>query len=178
MKIALCGQLGAGCTEVAQILAAKTGAAVVNSETAIRGIATGTTRTFMELQRRIASGEVDIDRLIQSQLQEIADENEKVIVEGRSGFMLLDDESFFKVLLVSPEETRAKHIMERRHVTLDEAKAEIRHSDHERKGLAERFFNKDWLSPTNYHMVLNTGLSTFELAANLVLESYEAHAGR
>lgn len=177
LKIALCGMLGAGCSEVAQILTAKTGATVVNSETAVRQVVTDTTKSFREFQRRVVSGEVDIDRLIQSQLQEAAVENENLVVEGRSGFMLLDDQSFFKVLLVAAEETRARHIMERRSVTLEEAKAEIRHSDAERRALVERFFNKEWLVPTHYHIVLNTESLSFDVTASLVMEGYKAHVG-
>lgn len=178
MRIALCGQLGAGCTEVGQGLGTRTGVKVVNSEAIVRQLAIGTAKSFRELERRVVSGEVDLDTLVQSQLQEAAEENRDLIVEGRSAFLLLDDRSFYKVLLVAPQETRAKHIMARRRITLEEAIAEIRHSDAERKALVERFSNKEWLSPANYSMVLNTGTSTFDVIASLVLDGYKASTTR
>ncbi len=170
MHIAICGELGAGCTEVAQSLSKKLGLKYVSSSEIVKALVAEFRESFHDFEEKVRSGEVDLDMMMDGQLDEIMEEGD-VMVEGRSAFMLLDEKDAFKVLLVSPKEERAKHIANIRGITVEEAMKEIEYSDKERKNLAERLFDKDWLDPHNYDIVVNTGSKNFEDVAQLIMKA-------
>ncbi|MCS7119820.1 MAG: cytidylate kinase-like family protein [Nitrososphaerota archaeon] len=173
MIIALSGELGAGCTEVATILSTKLGINFINSAAIIKSIVVEfrgvhPTESFMEFEQHVASGEIDLDKMIRSKIDELIKRGD-LIIEGRSAFMLLDKPNVFKVLLVAPKEKRVRHIAKARNITIEEAEEAIRVSDSERKHMVEKLFKKDWLDPNNYDLVINTGTRTHEEAADLIL---------
>ncbi len=175
MLIAVCGQLGAGCTEIGQMLAKKLGLKCISSSDVVKAIVTNFRDSFAEFEQRVRSGEVDIDVLIESKLKEFLDQNHgKTLVEGRSAFMLLNTPDTFKVLLVSPKEARAKHIAKRRNIPLEEAEREIRHSDSERRNFVERLYDKDWVDASNYDVVLNTGHRDYKDITKILLATIKA----
>lgn len=173
MKIALAGQLGAGCTEVASLISEKTGVKVFNSETLIRKLIVDLGTSFRNLQEYVASGEVNMDKILDSLVLDIINAEEDVVIEGRSAFFLLKREDVFKVLLVADDDFRAERVSNRRGITLEEAKEDIEHSDEERRNLVKRFHNVDWLDPKLYDLVINTSFREMEDIANLVLKAYE-----
>jgi len=173
LKIALAGQLGAGCTEVASLISEKTGVKVFNSETLIRKLIVDLGTSFRNLQEYVASGEVNMDKILDSLVLDIINAEEDVVIEGRSAFFLLKREDVFKVLLVADDDFRAERVSNRRGITLEEAKEDIEHSDEERRNLVKRFHNVDWLDPKLYDLVINTSFREMEDIANLVLKAYE-----
>lgn len=172
MKLALAGQLGAGCTEVASLIAEKTGCKVVNSETVIRRLVVEMGESFATFQEHIRSGEINLDRMLESFTLELANAEEKVIVEGRSAFFLLPRENYFKVLLVADREFRAKRISERRGISLQEAEREVERSDEERASLVRRFYGLNWLDSSLYHLTVNTRYKDMSSIAKLIIEAY------
>lgn len=175
MIIAVCGQLGAGCTEIGQLLAKKLGLKCISSSDVVKAIVTNFRNSFAEFEDRVKSGEVDIDVLIESKLRDFLNQNHgSSIVEGRSAFMLLNTAEAFKVLLVAPKEARTKHIAKRRNIPLDEAEKDIRQSDSERKNFVERLYDKDWIDASNYDVVLNTGYRDYKDITNILLATIKA----
>lgn len=170
MNVAVCGPLGAGCTEVGQLLAKKLGFKCVSSSDIIKVIVSDFRESFGEFELRVRSGEVDLDKMIDSEIDDILKHGETV-VEGRSGFMLLDNPAVFKVLLVAPSTKRAEHIAKRRNVTIEEAKEDIEKSDKERKSMVERLFNMEWLDPSNYDIVVNTGPKSYEDVSEVLVKA-------
>ncbi|MCD6444190.1 cytidylate kinase family protein [Candidatus Bathyarchaeota archaeon] len=173
LKIALAGQLGAGCTEVARLISEKTGVKVFNSETLIRKLIVDLGTSFRNLQEYVASGEVNMDKILDSLVLDIINAEEDVVIEGRSAFFLLKRKDVFKVLLVADDDFRAERVSNRRGITLEEAKDDIKHSDEERRNLVKRFHNVDLLDPKLYDLVINTSFRDMEDIANLVLKAYE-----
>lgn len=173
LKIALAGQLGAGCTEVARLISKKTDVRVFNSETLIRRLIANSGTSFREFQEYVASGEVNIDKLLDSLVLDIVDAERNVVIEGRSAFFLLNRRDVFKVLLVADDDFRAERVSSRRGISLEEAKENIKHSDEERRNLVKRFFDVDWLDPKLYDIVINTSFKDMETVANLVIKAYE-----
>jgi cytidylate kinase len=129
--------------------------------------------SFKEFQQHIQSGELDLDKLVDSEIEELLEEGD-LIVEGRSAFMLME-RNIFKVLLVASETFRAKHIANRRNITIDEVNEILRISDDEREHLVNRMLKKDWLDPHNYNLVVNTGLRSFEETADLILKAMQTN---
>jgi len=130
--------------------------------------------SFAEFELHTKSGEVDLDKMIVGELSDTLNLGD-VIVEGRSGFMLIEDVKTFKVLLVASEDECANHIATRRGIGKDEALRTVQSSDKERKHMVERLFNKDWLNPGNYTLVINTRGRYFEEAADIILHALKLH---
>jgi len=175
MHIAVCGELGAGCTEVGQVLSKKLGLKCVNSASIIRSMVADfrgvhPNESFQEFEQHVRSGEVDLDKMIDSKIGELLGQ-EDTIVEGRSAFMLLDNKDVFRILLVAPAAKRAHHIAQSRNITVDEAEEAIRVSDSERKQMVERLLKKEWLNPLNYDIVINTELRSYEETADLIVKA-------
>ncbi len=161
MKIALCGYLGSGCTEVAQILASKFELETFNTSSIVASI-----KDFESLSR---SGEIDLDMVIKTRLEEILKQDD-VIVEGRSAFMLLDRKDVMKIFLNAPLGERIKHVADRRGISIEEARDDVKRSDEERNQLIQIFFKKNCPDVTNYDFSINTSSKTFSKVADIIAE--------
>jgi glucuronide carrier protein len=175
MHVAICGELGAGCTEVGQILSQKLNRKCINSSEIVRSLVLDfrklhPSESFKEFERHVHSGEVNLDKMVEGKLHEIL-ENGNIVVEGRTAFMLLREKDVFRVLLVAPEEVRASHIAKRRGIPINEAFDILQESDNERKHMVERSFKTNWLDPHNYDLIINTASKTYEEVADLILRA-------
>ncbi len=160
MKIALCGYLGSGCTEVAEILASEFGLETFNTSKILESI-----KDFDSLSK---SGEIDIDEVIKNKLDEIL-KNDNIIVEGRSAFIILDEKGVVKIFLNASFEDRVKHVAERRGISIDDAKDDVRKSDEERDHMFQRFFGKNCTDVSNYDFALNAGSKTYSRVAKIIV---------
>ncbi len=156
LKIALCGYLGSGCTEVAEILASRFKLENFNTSSIIRSI-----KDFESLSK---SGEIDFDVIINTKLNEIL-KRDNVIVEGRSAFMLLDRKDLIKIFLNASLEDRIKHVAQRRGVSIAVARDDVQRSDEERNQLMQRVLEKTCLDVSNYDLSLKTNAKTFSKVA-------------
>ena len=175
MHIALSGELGAGCTEVGQILCKELKTKCISSADIVRSIvldarAVHPTESFYEFEQHVRSGEVNLEKMMIGKIDELLEAGD-IIVEGRSAFMLLNRKEVFKVLLVASQAVRIGHVAERRNITAEEAREAVRVSDSERKHMTENLFRKNWLDPHNYDLVINTDLRSHKQVANLIFEA-------
>lgn len=161
LKIALCGYLGSGCTEVAEILSGKLNLEVVNTSKILTTI-----KDFETLSR---SGEIDVDTVIKSKLEEIL-QRDNIIVEGRSAFFLLDRKDMIKIFLNASFEERVKHVASRRGISLDEAKEDVVRSDRDRNNIVKRFFKKDAPELSDFDFVIRTNMKTFATIADIIID--------
>jgi len=161
LKIALCGYLGSGCTEVAEILAGKLGLEVINTSRILTTI-----KNFEALSR---SGEIDVDLLIKDKLDEIL-RRDNIIIEGRSAFFLIDRKDVIKIFLNSSFEERVKHVASRRGISVDEARQDVERSDKDRNGILQKFFKKDRVDPSDFDFSIKTNSKTFARIADIIAE--------
>jgi len=161
LKIALCGYLGSGCTEVAEILAGKFGLEIINTSRILTMI-----KDFESLSR---SGEVDIDLLIKNKLDEIL-QRDNIIVEGRSAFFLLDRKDLIKIFLNASLEERIRHVASRRGIPLDEAREDVERSDMDRNSILKRFFKKNEIDPADFDFSIRTNSKTFARVADIIAD--------
>ena len=97
-----------------------------------------------------------------------------VVLIGRGSNMILKDmQGALHVNLQAPSELRAKIIMEREHLTLEEAEKFIADRGKARATYYKKFFKVDCDDPTLYHMVINMGVLSVKTAAEIV-----AHAAK
>jgi len=161
MRIALCGYLGSGCTEVAEVLASEFGLQTFNTSKILESV-----KNFNSLSR---SGEIDMDEVVTKKLDDIL-KSDNVIIEGRSAFLALNTKGIIKVFLNTPIEDRIKHVAERRGIRADKAKDDIRRSDEERNHLLQRSLGKDCVDVTAYDFTLNTSSKTYSRVAKTIAD--------
>jgi len=166
----LCGQLGTGCTEIAQIISSRMKIPVFNTEKLLHHLAADLELSFTQLATKATSGEVELDESLSSLVSGfIRDKHiEKIIIEGRTAFMVLLEPATLKVLLIAPEYVRAYHIAQRRDISYERAQEATRVSDDDRAQLVRRLWKVDWLDPSLYDLIINTGAWSYEQAADII----------
>jgi len=165
--VLVAGLLGAGCTSVAQELSKALGWRVVNSELIIREIASEKRLSFSALSALARDGEIDLEDVIRSVALDYVNEG-NVIIEGRTAFMVLDRPVLLKVFLYADEGVRAERVAQRRRVSLEEAREEVRRSDEDRERLVRRLHRKSMMDPSLYDLMINTTGLTFKEVASLI----------
>jgi cytidylate kinase len=198
MLITLSRQYGAGGSAVAQTVADTLGWAVVDNEF-IEAVSrqAGMSReavaereergpTFAERLARALAASPEVP-LIPAAPSENLDESalvkatETVVAEiarmgravlvGRAAVAVLGRHpDALHVLLVSPRPYRVRVVMQR--LGLDEkgASKAVHDTDHRRARYHKEFYQRDWLDPLNYHMVLNTELLGLQGAADVIVK--------
>jgi len=92
-----------------------------------------------------------------------------VIIVGRgSNFITAKLKNVFHVRLVAPIENRIKHIQDIFNMEKKEAEYYLKREDIDRRNYAKTYFSKDIEDPTLYHLVINTGKTSYETSAELM----------
>ncbi len=111
-------------------------------------------------------------------LKELA-ANESLICIGRAAdFILKDNERLITIFLHAPMENRIKREMEL--TGYDAAKAEqyIIKTDKYRREFYKYHTGRDWESPYNYDLCLNTGVFTYEECVDIILNYITKRFGK
>jgi len=161
LRIALCGYLGSGCTEIAEILASKFALEIFNTSAVLASI-----RNLESLSR---SGEIDIDMAIKTRLEE-ALKRDNVIIEGRSAFMFLDRKDMMRIFLNASLEDRVKHVANRRGIPVEAAREDVERSDKDRESLVQRFLRKSRFEATDFDFSINMDSKTFSNIADIIAQ--------
>lgn len=124
--------------------------------------------------------EAALVRITESVVAEIAAEG-RVVLVGRAGPAVLRREhSALHVKLVASPQFRLKRIIEEgRTGPVDErseknARQAMDEADTNRARYLKQYYGLDWNDPTNYHLVLNTGLLGAEGAGAVIIERARA----
>jgi cytidylate kinase len=109
--------------------------------------------------------------------------NDNVVFLGRGTGMLLGDvEHALRVLVTCPVPLRIARIMERGAggrpgpMTREQAEGIVRRSDRDRARYVRYLFQADWLDPTHYSIVINTGVVEVPAAVDLLVKMIESGA--
>jgi cytidylate kinase len=101
--------------------------------------------------------------------------DDDVVILGRGATVLLSDvPSALHVNIVAPFERRVEIIMGREGITRPLAEQIVRESDQDRAGYMRYLFDRDWMDPLLYDVLINTHVITREHACELIVEA--AHA--
>lgn len=90
--------------------------------------------------------------------------------------LLRDFPETVHVRVVAPREKRLLSLQASEGLERGEALRRLRASDRERSEYVRRYHNARWDDPTNYHLVINTGLIDPSVAAKVVLAAIEMKA--
>jgi cytidylate kinase len=101
--------------------------------------------------------------------------DDDVVIMGRGATVLLSDvPSALHVNIFAPFERRVAVIMAREGITRPLAEQLVRESDQDRAGYMRYLFDRDWMDPLLYDIMINTDVITRELACELIAQA--AHA--
>lgn len=98
-----------------------------------------------------------------------------VLILGRGGQVLLKSHpGALHVQTVAPHSQRVRVIIARYRIDTREAHNRLRASDRARFDYLRRYHDADWLDPTLYHLVLNTGRVPIPTAVELIIAAQRA----
>jgi hypothetical protein len=98
-----------------------------------------------------------------------------VLILGRGGQVLLSKHpGALHVQIVAPLAYRVEVVMAREGLGRRATQNRIRASDRARFDYVRRYHGRDWLDPTLYHLVINTGRASVETAVDLITAAQRA----
>jgi len=100
------------------------------------------------------------------------------VIIGRGAYFILPPESALRVRVVCPEALRIARFAEREGLDKHEAEKRVREVERQRRTFNKRYYGKEVDNPLHYDLVLNTGWTTQEAAAGVVIAAYRAKFGR
>lgn len=100
-----------------------------------------------------------------------ADRGNVVLVGRGSQAMLADREGTLHVRVVCPVDERVRRVAERYEMSEEAARDRVQRSDRNREQWHRKYFDIDYRSPYHYHLVVNSGRLSDELAGHLVVQA-------
>jgi cytidylate kinase len=95
----------------------------------------------------------------------------KVIYVGRGAQFVLPHERGLRVRIVAPQKYRVQQIMERRHLSFEEAREYVEKTDAGRQECARQYFHHDIADPHLFDLVVNVEKLGPECAAHLITDA-------
>ncbi len=119
--------------------------------------------------------EAELVRATEAVINQAVREEEKLILVGRGAqAYLAEHRDTLHVYVVAPREAQVQAAAERLGVSRKEAEDCIDKTDDGRRRYVKTHYDRDWEDPVNYHLVINTGVFTYEQAAELVVVAARA----
>ena len=100
------------------------------------------------------------------------------VIIGRGAQFILSPDTTLRVRVICPEALRVARFAERERLDKHDAERQVRRVDRERQIFHKRHYGQEVGDPHHYDLVLNTGWSTHEAAAEVVIGAYRAKFGR
>ncbi len=108
-------------------------------------------------------------KITQEVVREAARTGNAVIVGRGGAYILRDEPRTWHIFLRARDDFRLRTAMEVFGIDEDEARRRIKQTDANRAAYVRQVYGHDWLHPSHYDLVLDTGRLGFELAAESVL---------
>ena len=110
-------------------------------------------------------------QLTQRVILEAASQGNAVIVGRGSQFLLHGVPRTLHISIFSPLPQRVENIMQRFHIDRAQATRLIEQRDYEHQSYLRRHYGSDGHQPDLYHLLINTGIFSFELAADFICQA-------
>jgi Cytidylate kinase-like family len=113
-------------------------------------------------------------RVVGLVVQQLAKEG-NVLIVGRGGQVLLRRvRGALHLQIVAPFDRRVKTVMIEEKLDKRAASSRVRANDRARADYLRRYHDVDWLDPTLYHLVINTGYIPVAAAVDLIVKAQQA----
>ena len=107
-------------------------------------------------------------QITQEVIREAARTGNAVIVGRGGAYILLDDPRALHVFLMGSERDRVAALRASYGFSEEEARRRIKKVDANRRAYIRQVYNHDWLDPSHYHLVLDTGRLGYDRAAAVI----------
>ena len=111
----------------------------------------------------------EIVKLIEETIIEFAKINRVVIVGRGSQCILKDFPNSYHIKIVATLEDRIKYLM-KKGTSMEGALSTIKRMDELRSNYIKKFYNKDWMDPSLYHLVINFSKVSEDKAIDIIKE--------
>jgi cytidylate kinase len=108
-------------------------------------------------------------KVTQEVIREAARTGNAVIVGRGAGYVLLDQPHVLNVFIRASEAARIAHVRQLQGLSEEQARKRIKQTDANRGAYIRQVYDHDWLHPSHYHMVLDSGRLGFERAADAIV---------
>lgn len=116
--------------------------------------------------------EIDLVRATEAVIRQAVQEEPNLILVGRGAqAALAQREDALHVFVVAPRAARVEAAMRRLRIDPSEAEETVDQTDHHRRRYVKTHYDRDWEHAATYHLVISTGVFTYEQAAALVVEA-------
>lgn len=106
-------------------------------------------------------------------VRSFADRDNMVLVGRGSQAMLAEREETLHVRVVCPVEERVRRVAGRYEMSEGDARERVERSDRNREQWHRKYFDIDYRSPYHYHVVVNSGRLSDDVAAHLVVQAVQ-----
>jgi cytidylate kinase len=117
------------------------------------------------------SKELSYFQITQRVILELASEGNAVIVGRGSQFLLHDAPRTLHIYIFAPLPHRIEVIMQQFQLNHEEASQLIEQRDYEQDAYLRRYYGTDGRQPGLYHLLINTGLFSFQHAADFICQA-------
>lgn len=119
--------------------------------------------------------ESDLVRATEAVVAQAVREEPRLVLVGRgSQAILAQHEDALHVFVVAPREMRIEAAMQRLGIDRDEAEEMLDQTDGGRRRYVKTYYDRDWEHAENYHLVVNTGVFSYQQAADLIVQAARA----
>jgi cytidylate kinase len=122
-----------------------------------------------DLSPDTAKSSTEIVQMTEAVIQEAAEHGDVVLVGRGAQAYLANRDATLHVRIVAPREERVRAAARRLDVSEKEAERTVDTRDHERKEYVHTHYQRDWDDPSNYHLIVNSALVSYDGAADLVV---------
>ena len=119
--------------------------------------------------------ESDLVRATEAVVAQAVREESRLVLVGRgSQAILAQHEDALHVFVVAPRETRIEAAVHRLGIDRDEAEEMLDQTDGGRRRYVKTYYDRDWEHAENYHLVVNTGVFSYQQAADFIVQAARA----
>ena len=109
--------------------------------------------------------------LTQNVVLEMATQGNAVIVGRGAQFLLHNTPRILHIYIFAPLPYRIGNVMKEFHLNHEKARELIEQHDYEQSSYLRHYYGHDGQQPGLYHLLINTGLFSFDAAAQLILQA-------
>lgn len=182
--ITISREFGSGGETISRLIAEKTGFLLVNKEMILKGLTSyGLEESELTVDENLTNTLNDpigpIPGKYISALHEYLYDlaiRESLVILGRGGQILFHDfPPALHIKIISPLKKRVSHIKHLYKLQETAALKLIEEQDGNRNKYILQLFNKNWLNPDLYNLIINTGEISLEDAADIVVKAFQIH---
>ncbi len=119
--------------------------------------------------------ESDLVKATEAVVAQAVREEARLVLVGRGAQAILaQHEDALHVFVVAPRDVRIEAAMRRLEIPRDEAEETLDHTDDGRRRYVKTYYDREWEHAENYHLVVNTGVFSYQQAADLIVQAARA----